>query len=262
VGSFILLLAFIAFVVSWYFSLSAFRAPWGRKLRALGVGLLSMVVSLVLIGSQGSTNKTTVAPKATTQTRAKPVQKKPQITKAGFSHQCKLLVIKKIGRRPADLRFNQLDSLGGQVIPSTFENGRKEYTWTSWASYKKNSRWMKAQFICMYNNERGVIVPIFKLERSLGVPADRYSAKPVRQMAKPRVVAKPKPRVRAVTPKPQARAVAPKPRVPVRESRPAYRGNVNCSSFSSWDEAQAFFIAYSVRKLDRDSDGIACESLR
>lgn len=45
-------------------------------------------------------------------------------------------------------------------------------------------------------------------------------------------------------------------------SKPTYRGtSVTCSSFSSSAEATAYMKAYGVYKLDRDKDGIACESL-
>ncbi|MBL1438350.1 MAG: excalibur calcium-binding domain-containing protein [Rhodobacteraceae bacterium] len=42
-------------------------------------------------------------------------------------------------------------------------------------------------------------------------------------------------------------------------------GDKNCSDFSTWQQAQAFFIANQPgdrHGLDRDNDGIACESLR
>lgn len=45
-------------------------------------------------------------------------------------------------------------------------------------------------------------------------------------------------------------------------SKPTYRGTgVTCSDFSSSAEATAYMKAYKVYKLDRDRDGIACESL-
>ena len=36
---------------------------------------------------------------------------------------------------------------------------------------------------------------------------------------------------------------------------------VNCQSFSTQAEAQAYFNANHAKKLDRDHDGIACEHL-
>lgn len=45
-------------------------------------------------------------------------------------------------------------------------------------------------------------------------------------------------------------------------SKPAYKGtSVNCSDFSTSSEATRYMNAYGVYKLDRDRDGIACESL-
>ena len=51
-------------------------------------------------------------------------------------------------------------------------------------------------------------------------------------------------------------------------AKPPYPGDSkNCDDFDSWEEAQAWFEYYypyygDVAKLDRDNDGIACESLR
>lgn len=46
------------------------------------------------------------------------------------------------------------------------------------------------------------------------------------------------------------------------KNKPAYRGtNVTCSDFSSSAEATAYMKAYKVYKLDRNRDGVACESL-
>lgn len=45
----------------------------------------------------------------------------------------------------------------------------------------------------------------------------------------------------------------------------AQGGDRNCSDFSTWEEAQAFFESAGPgdpHGLDRDNDGIACESLR
>lgn len=45
----------------------------------------------------------------------------------------------------------------------------------------------------------------------------------------------------------------------------AQSGDMNCSDFSSWSEAQAFFESAGSgdpHGLDRDDDGIACEGLR
>lgn len=45
-------------------------------------------------------------------------------------------------------------------------------------------------------------------------------------------------------------------------NKPTYKGTgVTCSNFSSSAEATAYMNAYKVYKLDRDRDGIACESL-
>ncbi len=59
--------------------------------------------------------------------------------------------------------------------------------------------------------------------------------------------------------------VTPKPaesKDPTVASMPPYRGmNVVCDDFSSSTEATAYMKAYGVNKLDRDGDGIACESL-
>lgn len=41
--------------------------------------------------------------------------------------------------------------------------------------------------------------------------------------------------------------------------------DMNCSDFSSWEEAQAFYERNGPgdpHGLDRDGDGIACEALR
>ena len=48
---------------------------------------------------------------------------------------------------------------------------------------------------------------------------------------------------------------------------PAAAGDKDCSDFSSWREAQHFFIKHGgprrdPHRLDADHDGIACESLR
>lgn len=43
------------------------------------------------------------------------------------------------------------------------------------------------------------------------------------------------------------------------------QGDMNCSDFSTWREAQDFFEAAGPgdpHGLDRDNDGIACEALR
>ncbi|MHA6347491.1 excalibur calcium-binding domain-containing protein [Roseivivax sp. CAU 1761] len=45
----------------------------------------------------------------------------------------------------------------------------------------------------------------------------------------------------------------------------AQSGDRDCSDFRTWEEAQAFFEAAGPgdpHRLDRDNDGIACESLR
>jgi hypothetical protein len=42
-------------------------------------------------------------------------------------------------------------------------------------------------------------------------------------------------------------------------------GDLDCGDFSSWEEAQAFYESQGPgdpHRLDADSDGIACETLR
>ncbi|MBA4496322.1 excalibur calcium-binding domain-containing protein [Paenactinomyces guangxiensis] len=46
-------------------------------------------------------------------------------------------------------------------------------------------------------------------------------------------------------------------------SKPPYKGtDVTCSDFSTSEEATAYMKAYNVTKLDRDKNGVACESLK
>jgi len=47
------------------------------------------------------------------------------------------------------------------------------------------------------------------------------------------------------------------------EARPSY-DKYNCSDFQTWEQAQEIYESYSndVHDLDRDDDGIACESLQ
>jgi Excalibur calcium-binding domain len=49
-------------------------------------------------------------------------------------------------------------------------------------------------------------------------------------------------------------------------SKPGFISNVTCSSFSRWSTAQAYYLAWrdtqaAARALDKDGDGVACESL-
>lgn len=53
------------------------------------------------------------------------------------------------------------------------------------------------------------------------------------------------------------------------ETEPSYKeyGDLNCDDFDTWSEAQEFFEdeggpSEDYHNLDRDGDGIACESLR
>lgn len=74
------------------------------------------------------------------------------------------------------------------------------------------------------------------------------------------------------TPLPTATATLVPAPLPTATARPAVcacGGNYyNCSDFSSWAAAQACYqyclsvVGYDVHRLDADSDGIACESLR
>ena len=94
-GGFISLLGFVAFFAGWYFMLSAFRAPYGRKLRALGIGCLSLFLSVPLIGSQGSTTKTVVTPKPIPQTRAATKPTKKAVKPAARATAKPLTLVKK-----------------------------------------------------------------------------------------------------------------------------------------------------------------------
>ena len=52
---------------------------------------------------------------------------------------------------------------------------------------------------------------------------------------------------------------------PIAAGSAAAQGDMNCSDFSTWEEAQAFFEQAGPgdpHGLDRDKDGIACEGLR
>ncbi len=40
------------------------------------------------------------------------------------------------------------------------------------------------------------------------------------------------------------------------------RGDVDCSDFSSWEEAQSYLLPGDPHKLDRDGDGSACDNLK
>jgi putative cell wall-binding protein len=60
--------------------------------------------------------------------------------------------------------------------------------------------------------------------------------------------------------------VAPPPPPPPPSIPPNPGDSVNCSDFSTWTQAQAWFLKYyphygDVARLDADNDGIACESL-
>ena len=72
------------------------------------------------------------------------------------------------------------------------------------------------------------------------------------------------------TPKPQqtttASTPAPKPATTSSSSSTYTGGDKDCGDFATHDEAQAFFISQGgpskdLHKLDRDGDGIACETL-
>lgn len=46
-------------------------------------------------------------------------------------------------------------------------------------------------------------------------------------------------------------------------AKPKYLGpKVACKMFKTWQEAQTYMLAWKATRLDRDRDGIACESLK
>jgi hypothetical protein len=92
---------------------------------------------------------------------------------------------------------------------------------------------------------------------TVALARDGYVAKTVSANAGTRVNTA----LQRVPPPPPPPLLAAEARDPEPSARVVDRGGV-CGNYGSWSEAQAAFLAYGYSRMDRDKDGVACESLR